>query len=105
MWQKFIICTNTARGPGAGTSALDRNNITRYLESKGWPTWHWFEDLWLTVIPSYSVTPAQLRQELSALIGPTKFILIMKVDGQIDFSGYGAKAGWEWMAENWGDPE
>jgi hypothetical protein len=105
MEQRFIICTDTAKGPGPGTSALDRNNITRHLEAKGWQVWHWFEDIWLAVAPPDSITPRDLRLELMTLLAAGKHVLVMLIEGEIKYSGNGPPAGWPWMAEKWGKPE
>jgi hypothetical protein len=107
MPQRLMICTNSAMGPTYGASAEQRNQITSFLQVKGWEVWHWFEDLWFVVVPNGSVTPKGLREEIStSILGNTKYILVLDVSGgQIVYSGFGNKDGWPWMAEKWGKPE
>ena len=100
----FIICTNSAVGGNAGATTIERNAITEHLKAKGWPVWHWFEDVWLAVDESEETTPRELREELRSLIDEKTFILIMQVE-PVAFSGYGRKDGWPWMKENWGRSE
>ena len=112
MEQRIIICTDSTKGPASGFTADERNRITRHLEAKGWQVWHWFEDLWLIVVPDGSITgqaklqPSELREEILALLkAPLKYILVMEVRGKIDYAGMGDAQGWPWMESNWGLPQ
>jgi hypothetical protein len=112
MEQRIIICTDSTKGPVSGFTADERNRITRHLEAKGWQVWHWFEDLWLVVVPDSSITgqaklqPAELRDEILTLLEtPRKFILVMEVRGKIAYAGMGNAKGWPWMEANWGHPQ
>jgi hypothetical protein len=101
----FVICTNSKIGGSAGASVLERNAITDYLKFKGWPVWHWFEDVWFTVDASETTATGTLRDELRAIIDDRTHILVLKVH-PLAHSGFGPKAGWPWMNENnWGNGE
>jgi hypothetical protein len=97
MFQRLIIITDSSKGLLNGATAQERNLITRFLEGKGWDVWHWFEDVWLVVVPDGGIAdtkasamanvpasaiftkglgvsagwvdPAELREEISALFG------------------------------------
>lgn len=106
MAQRFIICTNGQPASANAPTPDDRNKITRLFEAKeGWQVWHWFSDVWLIVDPFDSTTPRQLSDELRALLGEPKHVLVMKIEGAIGFSGYGPPDGWPWMSTNWGKPQ
>jgi hypothetical protein len=100
----FIVCTNSAIAGDAGANAAERNAITDRLKAKGWPVWHWFEDVWLVVDPLGETRPVTLREELRSLIDSRTFILVMQID-PLAFSGFGNAEGWPWMIENWGKSE
>jgi hypothetical protein len=102
---QFIIATNNATVP-------QRNAITEYIQSKGWPLWHHFEDLWLVAtspldVPDADNTTSQtIKTELEALpaIGPATYLLVIKVSKStqpMTHFGFGPKAGWEWTAKYW----
>ena len=107
--RRFVVCSESASDIGStnGSTVSDRNNITAYLEGKpGWQIWHWFQNLWLIVIPENDpVTPLGLRQELEGFLGVYKHLLVMQVPETIRYSGRGDKGAWPWMGQNWGRPE
>jgi hypothetical protein len=100
---RFIICTNGHPGPSAPTPE-ERNKITRFFEAKGWQVWHWFDDIWLTVDPLESTKVKDLANEMRLLLGATKQVVVMQIEGQIKYSGYAPRDGWPWMRKNWGTP-
>jgi hypothetical protein len=107
--RRFVICTNSATDTGAvnGASVDQRNQITLNLEAKkDWQVWHWFENIWLVVIPpDDEITPVALRREMESFLGESKHLLIMQVSQPITFSGRGNPDGWAWMYKNWGTPQ
>jgi hypothetical protein len=105
MSQRLIVCTNSAGLPSTAATAEQRNQITALLKNKEWEVWHWFEDLWLVVVHNYSASTKDLREEISLILGPSKYVLILDVSGSITYSGMGNAAGWPWMATHWGSPK
>jgi hypothetical protein len=104
--RRFIICTNSGGGLVNGLTTHQRNAITLFLKFSGWDTWHWFEDLWLVLIPEgHPMTPAAMRRAISGMVGGTKHVIVMELDGDVTYSGMGPQKGWPWMAEKWGKPE
>ena len=104
--QRFIVCTDSAKGLPLGATPAERNGITMLFDKLGWQTWHWFEDVWLLVNPHVAVTPAQLREWLTAVLSPSmRHFMIIEVTGEMKFSGIGDRKGWPWMTQYWGRPE
>lgn len=101
MAQHFFICTNSvSEDPDEVCSADERNRITQMLEKRGWPVWHWFEDVWLTVNPKNPISVNTLTRELRKAIGKQRVILVTQIQ-PISLDGYGPKPGWIWTRENW----
>jgi hypothetical protein len=95
MAKTIIIMTDSAR-----IDVRDRNSITRQLASKGWKTWHWFEDVWIVVELPDELSLSELRHELSGIIQPKSHILVVSVPGTPGVSGYLPTAGAEWIREH-----
>lgn len=102
--KKFILVLNVGLQP-------TKDAITNYLRAKGWPIWHWFENLWLLSNVPDNVTAQSLSEEILALIAPiapgplTSHIVIDASDKPSAYFGRGPKEGWEWMLQNWGRPD
>ena len=104
--QRLIISTNSAAGDPVGATASERDAITGFLKGRGWEFWHWFEDLWLVVVPAGlpQVAPDVLRDDLRGLLPSRgRHLLIINVDDGVH-AGFGPAVVWPWMRNIWAEP-
>jgi hypothetical protein len=93
---RLIIVTNSAV-----TQTAARNALTVFLEAKGWPVWHWFEDLWLIDKVPANIDTKELRLEILRAIPSLLHILILSAEGSINRSGRVPLESVEWFKEHW----
>lgn len=77
---------------------LERNEITKFITSKGWAYWHWVDDFWIVQVPN-DYSPKLLHEMICTLPGigmPT--ILLFEFNGAINYWGNTHKDAWEWLS-------
>lgn len=100
--RRLIVYADSPTAMPAGPNARERDKITNHLKAKGWQVWHWVEHLWLVVAPRDAITAKQLTNEIITILGSQQSLIVMEIEGSIEFSGVGAKESWPWMYKNWG---
>ena len=95
---KFII---SAKEPVAGRKDI----VSRFVDSKKWPYWHWFDDLWLLAEVPESHNAKSIYDELMSaypdLEEMTVIVFEVKDDSPQSYWGKTHKDGWEWMKKYW----
>jgi hypothetical protein len=74
--------------------------LTGYLEGKGWPVWHWLEDLWLVVTSDETVTVLQIREEIQEAVSETINVVVLEVANS-KLAGHLPKASVPWLRTHW----
>lgn len=93
--KRFIIALDSTT-----ISAGTRNELTAFLEGKGWSIWHWFPDLWLVDGVSDDLTAPVLRDQLQSLL-PRVELMVMSPEGRIDYGGFVKTTSIEWLTQHW----
>lgn len=92
MSKRFVVATN-------GSSVENRDKITKFFDAKTWGYWHWFNELWVLVGVPDTYSAKSMWEELSNATGlNTELLIVFDIPpGQINWWGWAAKEGWEWM--------
>src|SRR5579883_3334258 len=93
--KRFIIAVD-----GTTITAGGRNELTAFLEGKGWSIWHWFPDLWLVDEVYDSTSAAALRDQIKSLVRGVN-VMVMTPEGSIDYAGFIKTTSMEWLHQHW----
>jgi hypothetical protein len=93
---RLIVATDSSRADVGAKNAL-----TAFLEAKGWPVWHWFDDLWLIDEAPEQIDLPALRAEILRAIPTLGIILIMSAEGLINHAGLVPGDSVQWFKEHW----
>ena len=97
---KFLIATDSQK-----VLTPTKNQLTGFLQGRGWEVWHWIDDLWLIVGPM-NATARTITKEIEAAmpdLAKGRFV-VFQVEGVPAYFGRGPKEAWEWMKSHWGPP-
>ena len=102
--RRLILCTDSGADVRGAATAAERDAVTAHLHARGWPVWHWFQDVWLVVAPA-DVDLTALRQAVSGqMTTPERHVLLIDADDAAHLTGVGPFNAWPWIRENWTRP-
>lgn len=81
------------------------DDITKYLQAKGWKIWHWVENVWLLNGVPDSVTPKILWEDIKVGVDMPSLNGIVLDPRESTYWGNLPREAWAWMLECWGVPE
>jgi hypothetical protein len=91
--KRFVLLVNQA-------SKSEEDTITEYFRQSGYGFWHWFNNVWALIPPTDDVTTVQIVTKVRELV-PSIFSLVLEVEGEGDFAGYGPKKNYDWLKSGW----
>jgi hypothetical protein len=93
MKRRFIVCIDQA-------TSEQQNLLTQFLKNKGVGYWHWFSDLWLVTDTTLQISANSLRDEINTIL-PGAHKLVVQIDGQQTWSGFGPTQMFNWLKNTW----
>ncbi len=93
---RAIIVTNSAT---ATTAA--KNQLTAYLEGRGWSVWHWFEDVWLLDGLQDDFSMSDTRDQIKTMIPARHQFMILSTEGLKQHAGLVPRDSLPWLKEHW----
>ncbi len=95
MQRKFVICVDDS-------TSNQQDTLTQYFQDNDSISyWHWFSDLWLITDDDKNWTNVTLRDKVKKLL-PKANIMVIQMDGENTWSGFGNIKMFEWLDETWG---
>lgn len=96
MKRRFVICVDDSTG-------TQQDTLTKYFKDSGKVGyWHWFSDMWLLTDPNRHWTANSLRDKVKELL-PGTHIMIVQIDGDNTWSGFGSTKMFDWMNDTWSE--
>lgn len=97
---RFIVTLNVG-------TVEQRNAVTEIFRMKGWPLWHWMEDVWLLAKVPESINAKEITEILMEhpVIGKKAHLVLRIPQGSAaPYWGQCHPDAWKWMKEFWDSP-
>jgi hypothetical protein len=105
MSQRMIVAVKFFYLKSDAGSVKSPNDITDYLQKKGWKVWHWLADIWLLTGVPDDVSPRILWEDLKVGISFPELNGVVINHDTSAYWGNLAKESWDWMRDNWGQAD
>lgn len=95
MKQRFVILVDNP-------TKEQQNRITQFFKSQPTGYWHWFSDAWLITDTTGEWAAGSIRSKIQELV-PGIDTLVLKVDNDKGWAGFGKKEKFAWLFRTWTD--
>ena len=96
--KRFVIATDSA-------PASLKNEITGAIRARDWSFWHWFDELWIVVVPDPTASAKTIHDLIEALpsYDNHSIVIFSTGAGRESYWGVSKAESWDWMQRHLGE--